>query len=326
MSNPDANLVRFDRFMQQALHDPEKGYYSRNIQTVGADGDFSTTATLSNVLGKAIAKTAMEWSRTNKTPLNLIEIGGGDGSLAESVIKSIPLLKRWRLHYHIIDSSVPLTQKQQQQNTISNKVSWHSEIKSALDKCNGIAFIFSNELVDAFPVRVFRKADNHWNELYLHKEEEHFLPCADTLPDSSAINHKAHYTGQRIEIHQSYREWLDDWLPSWKRGQLLTIDYGDTHPKVYFRLPKGTLRAYSHHQRITGKAVYHHPGKQDITADVNFTDLINWGKQADLETVSLMTQREYLRSHVTQTKADQYLIHPDGAGSAFKVLLQQKGK
>ncbi|MFT5905807.1 MAG: SAM-dependent MidA family methyltransferase [Cryomorphaceae bacterium] len=323
MNTKDTKLVRFDAFMKHALHDPDKGYYARNIQTVGATGDFSTTATLSAVLGKAIAASALDWARTNKAPLHFIEIGGGDGSLAESVIKSIPFMKRWRLHYHIVDSSAPLTENQQQRE-ISKKVSWHSEMKSALDDCKGIAFIFSNELVDAFPVRLFRKSNNHWNELYLHHHEEHFCPCADTLPESSAIDYAAHPKGQRIEVHQSYREWLQDWLPSWKQGQLLTIDYGDTHPEVYYRMPEGTLRAYSHHQRITGKSVYQNPGKQDITADVNFTDLITWGKQDGLETVSLINQHEYLTPHVSKSPEDQFLIHPDGAGSAFKVFLQQR--
>ena len=324
MPNKDTNLIRFDDFMQHALHHPETGYYASSIQTVGASGDFSTTATLSNVLGKAIAQSATEWSRKNKTLLNLIEVGGGDGSLAESIIKSIPFYKRWKLHYHIVDSSIPLTEKQQQKNKLSNRVTWNSEMKAALAKCKGTAFIFSNELVDAFPVRVFKKSDAHWNELYLHNQTEHFLPCSDTLPESSALEHSTHYTGQRIEIHQSYREWMQQWLPSWKCGELLTIDYGDTHPKVYFRMPQGTLRAYSHHQRLTDVAVYQNPGKQDITADVNFTDLIEWGKQDGLETTSLMTQRDYLTPHISSSPEDRFLIHPDGAGTAFKVLRQQR--
>lgn len=323
MNTEDTKMVRFDAFMKHALHDPENGYYARNIESVGASGDFSTTATLSSVLGTAIANSALEWSRANKSPLNLIEIGGGDGSLAESVIKSIPFMKRWRLDYHIVDSSNPLTEKQQQRK-LPKKINWHSGMKSALSSCKGIAFIFSNELVDAFPVRVFRKSEAHWNELFLHKQEEHFCPCADTLPESSALNYTAHQKGQRIEVHQSYRDWLLDWLPSWKLGQLLTIDYGDTHPKVYYRMPEGTLRAYSHHQRITGKAVYHKPGRQDITADVNFTDLITWGKQDGLEKLSIVNQLDYLTPYVNGSAEDQFLIQPDGAGSAFKVLLQQR--
>ena len=41
--------------MARALFDPERGYYTRHIKTVGARGDFSTSATLSPALGHAIA-------------------------------------------------------------------------------------------------------------------------------------------------------------------------------------------------------------------------------------------------------------------------------
>lgn len=323
MNNENTKLVRFDAFMKHALHDPEGGYYSRNIKTVGSSGDFSTTPTLSTVLGKAIAKSAVDWSKLNKTPLNLIEIGGGDGSLADSIIKSIPFMKSWRLQYHIVDSSPPLVENQQQRN-ISKKILWHNNINAALNACKGIAFIFSNELVDAFPVRIFKKSATHWNELYLHNDQEHFCPCADSIPNSSALTVADHKIGQKVEVHESYREWLQEWLPSWKVGQLLTIDYGDTHPQLYYRKPEGTLRAYSHHQLITGKAVYQHSGKMDITADVNFTDLIDWGKQDGLETNYFITQRNFLMPHVSNSPEDQFLIHPDGAGVAFKILLQQK--
>jgi SAM-dependent MidA family methyltransferase len=323
MNNEGIKLVRFDHFMKHALHNPDSGYYAKNIRTVGSRGDFSTTATLSNVLGKAIAKSAVDWSHTNKSPLNLIEVGGGDGSLAESIFQSIPILKRWRLHYHIVDNSNPLSVNQQQRK-YSKKIIWHSDMKAALNSCKGVAFIFSNELVDAFPVRIFKKSNKHWNELYLHNQEEHFCPCAGNFPNSSAIFYTDHKNGQRVEVHESYREWMHEWLPSWKRGQLLTIDYGDTHPQIYYRKPDGTLRAYFNHQKIAGNAVYQNPGKLDITTDINFTDLIDWGKHDGLETNYFISQRNFLMPHVSNKAEDQFLIHPDGAGSAFKVLLQQR--
>jgi len=323
MKDQTKQLIRFDAFMERALHHPQTGYYAQNINTIGAKGDFSTTATLSPTLGKAIAHSALEWSKLNHSPLQLIEIGGGDGSLASSVISSIPFLKRLRLIYHIVDSSNTLTETQKKQNT-SKKITWHKTIHTALKQCKGIAFIFSNELVDAFPVRIFKRTKNSWLELYLNGTEEHFQPCNEKLPHSSALSYKSHAEGQRIEVHQAYQEWLTDWLPLWKKGQLLTIDYGDTHPALYYRMPQGTIRAYRSHQRITGNAIYHNPGKQDITADVNFTDLIQWGEKVDLKTFSLISQNDYLTPHITDSAEDQFLIHPAGAGTAFKILLQEK--
>lgn len=324
MSKQDQQACRFDRFMQRALHDPTDGYYARHINTVGSTGDFSTTATLSISIGKAVAQAALDWQKKHHTPLNLIEIGGGDGSLAMSVIKSIPFFKRFKLNYHLVDSSTPLSEEQK--TKLGKKVTLHNDIISALNQSEGTAFIFSNELVDAFPVRVFQHCKNRteWHELYIHEDQELLRPYLDTLPDSCAFTDYEYSPNQRIEIHESYKDWLTNWLPHWKKGQMLTIDYGDIHPDIYYRMPKGTIRAYSHHQRITGNGVYLNPGKQDITADVNFTDLMLWAEQENLTNLSLSTQEKFLRPFLNSSPEDQHVSNLDGAGTAFKVLLQQK--
>lgn len=314
-------MIRFDQFMQQALHHPDKGYYARKIKTVGAEGDFSTTATLSPILGKAIAATFLE----NNATQHIIEIGAGDGSMAKSVLRSLPFFKRLRTHYHIVDTSQPLTTIQQRK--LGKKTHWHSDIKSALKASQGNAFIFSNELVDAFPVRIFKQSNNGLTELHLKGATEQFIESHKPEIYSSALTDKQLSKNQRIELHHSYHEWLEDWLPHWKQGQLITIDYGDTYPELYYRMPHGTLRAYAHHQRITGPAVYLNPGHQDITADVNFTDLIQWGENLGLDTIHYITQNEYLSPHTRQNNhADQFLTNNHGAGSAFKVLIQQKSQ
>jgi hypothetical protein len=39
------------------------------------------------------------------------------------------------------------------------------------------------------------------------------------------------------------------------------------------------LRAYRDQNRLTGGSVYELPGRQDITADVNFDDLQHWARE-----------------------------------------------
>jgi SAM-dependent MidA family methyltransferase len=39
------------------------------------------------------------------------------------------------------------------------------------------------------------------------------------------------------------------------------------------------LRAYRDQNRLTGGSVYELPGRQDITADVNFDDLQQWAQE-----------------------------------------------
>lgn len=305
--------------MQYALHHPTDGYYARKIKTVGPGGDFSTTATLSPILGRAIAARAAAWLKKNSGPFHLIEVGAGDGSLAKSVINSLPLPLRWKLHYHIVETSEPLTELQRE-NLASRRVEWHKSVKSALTACKGRAIIFSNELVDAFPVRILCRKENQWQELHVEDGAEVFHPC-DELPESSALNAE-HPENYRIEIHEAYRDWMEEWLPAWKEGEMITIDYGDIYPDIYHRRPHGTIRAFLMHQLLDGPAIYQNVGMQDLTADVNFSDLIDWGNHCGLETVSLITQNEFLKPHATSTSLDHYLTHPDGPGSAFKVLIQ----
>jgi SAM-dependent MidA family methyltransferase len=311
---------RFDAFMQYALHDPDDGYYARKIRTVGHTGDFSTTATLSPTLGVAIAARASQWLKENPGSFQLIEIGAGDGSLAKSIIAALPFLQRLKLHYHIVETSEPLTNVQQQKLKKS-RVSWHTDPRSAIKACNGRAIIFSNELVDAFPVRILQREGDAWKDLHWDGKAESF-ECSNSLPESSALV-SSHPEKNRVEIHEAYHEWLEEWITSWREGELITIDYGDTYPEIYHRRPQGTIRAFLLHQNITGPGIYQNIGRQDLTADVNFTDLIEWGGELGLETLSLITQSEFLEPYSRGTTQDLYLLHPDGPGSAFKVLIQR---
>lgn len=64
---------------------------------------------------------------------------------------------------------------------------------------------------------------------------------------------------------------------------MLVVDYGGKTDEIYNRRPAGTLRAYRGQQRLTGDEVYELPGRQDITADVNFDDLAMWGQELGLK-------------------------------------------
>lgn len=312
--------MRFDHFMQHALHDPQSGYYARKIKTVGHKGDFSTTATLSPILGKAIAENVMQWLEESPGSLNLIEIGAGDGSLAESLMTSLPFHLQVKLSYRIVETSIPLT-VEQQKRLRRYPVKWFTEPRAALAACSGRAFIFSNELVDAFPVRIFQKKGSEWEELFWEGLQEVWKE-AERLPDSSALCSE-HPEGHRIEVHAAYQEWLASWVTAWREGVMLTVDYGDTYPAIYHQRPQGTVRAFRSHENITGVGIYQNVGQQDLTADVNFTDLMQWGNELGLETVYYDTQATFLEPYASRSTQDFYLLHPDGPGSVFKVLLQR---
>ncbi len=311
----DAVPLRFDRFMELALHHPERGYYARRIRGVGKGGDFTTTPMLTPALGKAVAtwaKAALKESGCR----DLIELGPGEGVLAESVMTAFPWWKRPRLH--LVERSVPLRGKQAAR--LGKRVTWHDTVESALDACGGMACLYSNEFADAFPVRRFRREAEGWSELFLDPQEC-WQPC-DELPESSVFG-LSFSPGQIVEVAEAYRAGLRGWLPKWRTGRMLTIDYGTPVESLYHRRPRGTVRAYFMQQRLEGPAIYQNAGRQDLTADVNFTDLQTWSTPS-AETVKLTTQREFLLPHANLADpADAHAVEADGAGSAFLVLDQR---
>ena len=107
---------------------------------------------------------------------------------------------------------------------------------------------------------------------------------------------------------------------------MLTIDYGDAEEHLYERRPQGSLRAYWKHQRHTGIDVYARFGRQDITSDINFSALKHWGEECRWKTLSLSSQREFLKkwlSEKTAEVASDRFTDPDDAGDAFRVFEQQ---
>jgi len=313
--------------MSAALYDPGFGYYTRNIRTVGKRGDFSTSATLSDALARGIA----QWLKKNMRETGIrhvIEVGGGDGSLAEGILANVGFLRRRALRsYTIVDVSDPLIALQKERLSKFRTMRWSDSMSSALENANGTALIFSNEAVDAFPADVFRWCDRMkcWERLSICFEnvaEESFQTVdQDSLAPSSVFEHNWP-DGQRVEVQSSYRDWQREWSDKLTKGRILTIDYGDTCPEIYYRRPNGSLRAYFHQTMLEGTtAIAQNPGKQDITADVNFTDIQNWGNEIGMKTVSLQSQGEFLKC---QGISEDRYTRGFGPGTAFKVLEQEK--
>ena len=300
--------IPFDRWMREALYHEKFGYYTAGIRGIGRRGDFTTWPVLHDSLAFAIGK----WALKNKPPgrWHLIEIGAGTGELAAGVLRTIGWWKRPQ--YHIVDISPPL--RAEQQKRLGRKVAWHASVTDALTACDGNALIFSNELVDAFPARIFRKQENMWRELALQITDDRIVEIwrESLLPQSTAFAHPWS-EGQWIEVQESFHDWLKAWRPAWKSGAMLTIDYGDTCPALYHRRPRGTLRAYAHHQRLEGSEAYAGFGTRDITVDVNFSDVQAWTDPS----AKLLTLAEFIAGQGAGNTP-----HLAEAGEAFKAVIQ----
>ena len=318
------NWISMEEFMDIALYDAEGGYYSSNISDIGFRGDFSTAATMSELPARRLVAQWKQACAACGRFLPVIEIGGGSGDMAAAFLRNIGFFNRLRIRYHMVDRSRALRDFQKLAG--GNSVRVHADIQEALKQTRGYAFIFSNELPDAFPARQFVFQGGEWLELGLAVADRTIFRQASPrpLPESSAFQRWAQ-EGQIIEVHESYHKWYAQWQPLWKGGTLVTIDYGELNETLYHRRPAGTLRGYKAHTLLSADELPALAGHCDITADVNFTDLINLANRCVGDAVQYLSQAEYLSPLAAPANpADRHLISTPGAGDHFNVLIQHR--
>jgi SAM-dependent MidA family methyltransferase len=314
--------VRFDQYMELALYEPVHGYYSAQMKTVGKGGDFSTSTTMDDSLGRALSG----WIRAEIQTLQLahptiIELGSGTGRLACIILRHF---RPWeKLRYYVVDIRA--------RSQPSRRIKRFSLVREALNAAGGIAIIFSNEFVDAFPCRRLVRTKSGWDEIWLELQDgrwvERTMPAL-AAPQSRLLS-PSFGVGQVVEVHESYYSWLKELCSRLHQGALLTIDYGGSAVENYRGKLSGTLRAFFEHQRLEGMEIYRRPGRQDLTADVNFEDLRNWGRALGLREIGYSTQLDFIRQWYpdalkSENPRTRLVLDPLGAGTAFKVLHQRK--
>jgi SAM-dependent MidA family methyltransferase len=318
----EGGKIRFDRFMELALYHPIHGYYSARMPRIGVRGDFSTAATLDDSLGRALAN----WIRAEVAALRLrhptiIELGSGTGQLARTILRRF---QPWeKLRYYVVDISP--------QSRFSRRIQRFNSVREALNAAGGVAILFSNELVDAFPCRRLVRTESGWDEIWIELHDARWLERrmpVQCYPESSALSPTLPI-GQIVEVHESYYTWFKELSCSLQRGALLTIDYGGSTTEVYRGKRSGTLRAFFQHQRLEGMEIYRRPGQQDLTADVNFDDLRRQGAALGFDEIGYTTQRDFVQKWYPgalkrDLPATRFVLDTGGAGTVFKVLHQRK--
>ena len=120
--------------MEQALHG-EGGYYAARVRNVGRTGDFSTSASVSSVLGEAVASWLDQELRIWPGVRSVIEIGGGDGSLSHAALDAIGWWTRRSLNWSMVETSPTL--RAQLRTRLKSRVRWFDTLPDALAHCRG---------------------------------------------------------------------------------------------------------------------------------------------------------------------------------------------
>jgi SAM-dependent MidA family methyltransferase len=344
-------VISFARFMELALYCPNSGYYDRQHESPGRRGDFYTSVSTGPLFGELLARKFVEWlAEMPPGPKQLVEAGAHDGQLAKDILgwpkAEHPETLR-DIEYWILEPS-ERRQQIQQEALLSLPVRWLKNW-SAVPSTGVQGIIFSNELLDAMPVRrlSWDAKAQQWFEWGVAVQGDEFvwarmqgwvfdLPISKPfLLHEARELYKVLPDGFTTDVCPGAIEWWRNATRALKIGKLLTFDYGLAQEQFFAPERKeGTLRAYyRHHQSNDPLAL---PGEQDLTAHVNFTAIRDAGEEEGLRTEEFVTQARFLTRIVERElrEADsakwpsekvrqfQTLTHPEHLGRAFHVLVQ----
>lgn len=346
--------------MTVALYDPGLGYYEGEPGRVGRAGDFFTSVSVGPVFGERLAARFTPWLRSRDTPRpQLVEAGGHNGRLAADLLDAFaardPELAA-RLEYVLVEPSP--TRRAWQRQTLHERgrqVRWVADL-AELPAGSVHGVIFGNEFLDALPVHRlgWDAAAGAWFEWQVGWDGRRFhwvrpafaggtAALAPDLREAFAAEYgvllepavcAALPDGFTLEVRPAATAWWELAGRALGSGWLLAIDYGfDAADALRPERPAGTVRAYA--RQRAADDVLAEPGRQDLTAHVNFAALIAAGERAGLRTEGLFSQAAFLveglradtpaaRWTAAQRRQFQTLVHPQHLGERFKVLVQSR--
>jgi SAM-dependent MidA family methyltransferase len=313
-----AGDLPFREFVELCLYHPAFGYYRQARSPVGKAADFVTSPSLSPVFSYGLGKLVHQFlSRRGAAPSSIVDIGAGNGTLINSLRSEVP------------------------EGTLAG-VERGEAIPPA-------GLVFSNELFDAQPFARLVRRGTELHELTV-EEREGGLDWGERPADPPYIRY---FDERGIELEDGqFADVSLDWTTLYEEicravpsGLIVTFDYGYPQETLFRSHLRryGTAAAYAG-QRVS-RDLLANPGKQDLTAHINFTDLIRAGERAGFSTLFFDRQAKFLLAlgvtdHELFKPLEEIegglelldlrdearrLVLPDGIGEDIRVLVQGRG-
>ena len=332
--------IPLDQFINISLYDKKSGYYMKK-NPFGKEGDFVTAPLVSNLFGEMIAIWCVAfWEHIGKPKkILLVELGPGDGSLCNNLLRTFKQFKNFynSLEINLLEISSRL--KTIQKSKINNKkVKW---IKKVKEINSGPVIFLGNEFFDALPIKQFYKKKKLFFEKYvtlsndnkkirfLHKKANNSLIKRLQSLNLISTNNIIEYPTEALKFLNIIAKKINKF-----DGGLLTFDYGYTTKKN-----QNTLQAVKKHKYTN---IFSMPHNSDITSHLNFNLFDKILRKNNLNVERITTQNEFLKKIGIIERANilsktmtfkekinmfyrlKRLIDQKEMGNLFKVLFAQK--
>lgn len=317
--------VSFAWFMQQALYHPEDGYYSSGRCAIGRKGDYFTNVSVGPLFGQLLAAQFAEiWECLGKiNDFAIVEQGAHDGQFARDVLESVQ--KRSpeffeALRYRIVEP-FPVLQDRQSRTLelFRDKIEWRSSLQPF------VGVHFSNELLDAMPVRLI----SNGREKFIGVDGDKFIFVERLVDDD-------------VKFNEAALGWIELVAAKLQRGYVITVDYGRSDAEF-----QGDVQIRARHRNLDSP--FEQIGHADITMHVDWPSIAECAQANGLRVAGFTDQHHFLTGIMSElarsgspepTAADwgqsplpdspkakrelQTLLHPEMLGRAFQVLALSK--
>ena len=339
--------ISFRKFVELALFHPDRGYYSSGRAEIGKRGDFYTAPSVHSSFGETLcAFITRADSLLGEKKLRVLEFGASGGRLAFDVLEALRKNRPDvydRTDYAMSEISQPAVREAKKVlERHGGRVRWIDDL-GEIEGGSFCGVVLANEFLDTFPFHRVKSSGGKMREIFLELRDG---KIRETLRDNEtgamlefAERYFGEYEeGEEAEVRLLDAKWLRDVARALGRGFVLTLDYGFLAPELYSAgRRKGTCRCFYRHELTADP--YARVGEQDITSDVNFSELIRVGEALGLRTVKYTTQGQFLvdwgildilekcsgPKNQDDRLAVKTLLMPEFMGSRFKALLQSKG-
>ena len=323
--------------MTAALYDPQEGYYARGAP-IGERGDFVTSPYVSPAFAAAIARRFADDAEKIEGPIDFVEVGAGEGEFLEGFARALArdaaaLARRVRLT--AVERSPAA-----RQSLLSRKILPNARLLESVEELperSVKGWIFSNELYDALPVVRVVGSERGLEEMRVGVDGDRFIWARAPAPDAYR-EHLANFrvsleSGQVGEISFAAAPLHRRLARALERGHLVTFDYGHTASVLYHPQARrnGTLAV--HFAGFRRGDPLSRPGEVDLTAHVNWDDLVRAGESEGLASQPVARQGRYLAeaglfdfvSNDKEKWRAYRLVDPEGMGDELSVLIQSRG-
>jgi SAM-dependent MidA family methyltransferase len=290
--------ITFAEFMDLALYWPDGGYYT-GVSPAGVSGDYYTSPMAHPAFGALLALQLFQmWQLLHRPrPFVVVETGAGNGLLCRDITSfSGHIAQEFHaaLRYVCLDRRLAAGEELCASNA--------SRIASAGIPFKGVRGCFlSNEFLDAFPVHQVRVAQGGLMEVYVALHEDKLVA---TLGELSTPELSDRFRGlgldlaegQTVEVNLGLDSWAEAVATALDAGFVLSIDYGHPADQLYSAevRPRGTLTTYYRH--IQTDTPFRRIGRQDISAQVDFTSAARAQTGAGLEMLGITSQGSFLNN------------------------------